>query len=527
MRPLEHIPYDIWQLIFELVCTDGGAAGCALARTSRTFRNLSASMRFHSLRLTSLTQVKNLLICLERVRRFNGTDPSSGGVSSPIVVHHLLLSFVPPTCDAPPRTFRKWTDYARGDRALVSQLTHDHRAWAAAKAAWNRECVLHVSRLLQLAAPTLRTLALLQCAEVRLPLLAPGPARGLPALRELTLLADDRAFVRGPGPGALVAGQNDPSDFEFYGVPVGAHGWAALPVALLPAGTPTPTPTPPASTPTSTPEPILIHAPTPRHSPPFPALTHLHVVCTGPKLHGWERTLPLWAVMAPSLTHLRISQAGPRIPPTLAELLSVPPPPETPVDDALGFTPRLEPTVGSTIATLSATSDADLADELAAAPPVSAPTSLRTVVVQMSGARKSSIGGAHDPSTQELQRIADALQLAEGAEGGAVPRLVVLRSRAYMPGYWEARLAWDWRERMLGGGGCWTEDEADEHAWRTFPVPGDGARAGKKGLVAVNVAEVWTGTGGAQSMADSRPGKRWWSVLANGIARARRRGNAT
>ena len=243
MHPLERIPYDIWCIILELVCADGGTAGCSLARTSRTFRALSAPTRFHSLALTSVTQVKGFLICLERIRRFDGEHPPPPsscrlapaataaddcrsqeiGTHSAPLIHHIFLSFIPPTCDAPQRAFRKWTDYARGERALVFQLANDHHAWVKGKALWNRECVLHVSRLLQLAAPSLRSLVLLQCAEVRLPLLALLP-HGLPVLRELTLLADDRALLRAPGPGALVAGQNDESDFEFYGVPV----WAGV-----------------------------------------------------------------------------------------------------------------------------------------------------------------------------------------------------------------------------------------------------------------------------------------------------------
>ena len=163
MPDVQSSPFDVWHVVFQHVCTDGGYSGCALARTSKAFRSLSASTRFYSLTLSSLTQVKNFLVCLERIRRFERARTSSASsvhetseAGSPNPIYHLLLSFLPDTCDAPQRTFRKWTDYARDERSLVFQLANDHKAWAVQKAHWNRDFVLHVSRLLQLAAPTLR-----------------------------------------------------------------------------------------------------------------------------------------------------------------------------------------------------------------------------------------------------------------------------------------------------------------------------------------------------------------------------------
>ena len=531
MNPLERLPYDIWHLIFQQLCTDGGSAGCALACTSKTIRAFAASSRFYSLTLTSLIQVKNFLICLERIRRFNSTqlehslEPTSSPTETP-PIHHLLLSFVPPTCDAPQRTFRKWTDYARGERTLHFQLSNDHKVWATEKTAWNRQLVLHLSRLLQVAAPTLRSLAFLQCAEVRLPLLA-LPRDGFPVLRELTLLADDRALVRAPGPGALVAGQNDPSDFVYYGVPVDLG--PLLPNDPIARTSPVPSATAASSDANSD----GAASPFAERPPSFPALTHLHIVCTGAKLHGWERTLPRWAAIAPALTHLRVSQANSRIPPALAELLGVPTPPheESPVEPISSSLPfaDLEPAPrgdASAIATISVASASDLSEPL---PPLPAFDRMRTVIVQMSGTRKSSMEGVRDPNAAELRRIADACaEFAEGESGRIdfeidTPRVVLLKSRAYLPGYWEARLAWDWRERMLGGGGCWTEDEADEHAWKVFPSLVEG-RSGKKGHVSVNVAETvssHSGLGG-HSVREGRQGKKWWSALSNGMARAKR-----
>ena len=142
MHDLDRLPYDLWHVIFQYVCTDGGRAGCVLAQTSKSLRALSAPTRFHSLALSSLAQIKAFLICLERIRRTDHPHAPPGwaeATAAPPPIHHLLLAFLPDTCDAPTRTLRKWTDYARDERALVLQLAHDHRAWAAAKTAWNGE----------------------------------------------------------------------------------------------------------------------------------------------------------------------------------------------------------------------------------------------------------------------------------------------------------------------------------------------------------------------------------------------------
>ncbi|KAI1785371.1 hypothetical protein LXA43DRAFT_976252 [Ganoderma leucocontextum] len=467
MKDVQHVPYDIWHLIFQYTCTDGGLSGCALARTSKTFQALSASTRFYSLTLSSVTEVKNFLLCLERIRRAerapspSSESPStirtsanaeSSSATGPPPIHHLLLAFLPDTCDAPQRTFRRWTDYARDERSLVFQLANDHKAWAAHKAHWNREYVLHVSRLLRLAAPTLRSLAVLQCPEVRLPLVH---YHRFPFLCELTLLADDRLFVRAPGGGALIVGQNDPSDFDLYGVPA-----------------------------------------EPPEDAPFPALTHLHVVCAGPKLHPWEKTLPLWAAIAPAVTHLRISQARARTPAVLAEMLGVPPLPTPPEDGELEGVDSEEP--------------------LAPGPePEPSYRSLDTVIVQMSSARKTN--GAEDPSLRELQHIVDVCE----AEGGHAPRVAILRSRTYVPGYWESRLRWEWQSRMVRGGGCWTEDEEHENVWKDFHGVEQPKRSKlKKGRInKVSIREAQDGSLETGTAEAERPGKKWWKVLANGMPR--------
>ncbi|OBZ66602.1 Galactose oxidase [Grifola frondosa] len=214
--------YDAWGDTF---LPDSGSTGASLSRTSKSIRAASASVRFHSVRLNSLHIINTFILCYELAPEDEKPN-----------VHHLLLTFLPRDCDAPPRRRREWTYYFRGEHRPPSlQLADDVRTWLAEKSVWNHDIARVLTHLFTLVAPSLRTLT------------APRSAS-----RSTTWFP----FL------------DDPSDFN--GVP----------------------------------------ADPPYGAPPFPALTHLHVVCPGDKLHPWEQTLPLWAVRAPALTPLRISQGS-------------------------------------------------------------------------------------------------------------------------------------------------------------------------------------------------------------------------
>ncbi|EIW62970.1 uncharacterized protein TRAVEDRAFT_112926, partial [Trametes versicolor FP-101664 SS1] len=45
---VNRLPQSLWQIIFRLVCTDGGRTGCTLALASKAFRRASTSARFYS-----------------------------------------------------------------------------------------------------------------------------------------------------------------------------------------------------------------------------------------------------------------------------------------------------------------------------------------------------------------------------------------------------------------------------------------------------------------------------------------------
>ncbi|KAH9858650.1 hypothetical protein C2E23DRAFT_864521 [Lenzites betulinus] len=372
------LPYDVWYIILQLACTDGGKTGCALALTSKTCRRTAAATRFFSVSLYSLRQVQNFLVCLKRNSLFAGEDAP---------VHHLFLSFLPETCDAPIRAWRtKWTDYPRNERDMLMQLVNEHREWNTQKIAWNLTFVKHVSALFARVASTLRTLVVLQTREVRLPVVR----YHLPALRELTLLGDDRLFVRVARPGVRLPREGDDSDFNFYG------------------------------------------------------------------LHPWEQTLPHWAALAPGVTHLRISQGSAQVAQMVRDMLGLPQPPpsdnrnadEADVDDGL--------------------------DVSASAPLTPTYPSLRLVIVQLSRAP-----GWASTTTAEVvlaqRREVEQVAAECAQESRCQAWVTVLRSRLYEDQYWPRRLPREWRSRMVGGPGCWAEDEYyEDERWgvsATEPLP--------------------------------------------------------
>ncbi|KAI0768683.1 hypothetical protein BD413DRAFT_493675 [Trametes elegans] len=405
---MERLPYDIWFIIFELACTDGGRTGCALAQTSKAFRKASAHARLLSVALRSVLQVQHFLVCVERMRRSSGPAPS---------IRHLLLSFLPHTSDAPLRALSRCPDFARGELDVITQLANHRRLWEAGKAAWNREFVLHVSRLLQLAAPTLITLAVLQSREVRLPLVQYRP---FPALRELTLLGDDRTFVRLARPGLLIPGESEEFDFNLYGVGVPAA-----------------------------------------QSAPFPALRRLHLVFAFPKLHPWQQTLPEWAARAPALSHLRISQGTGQVQDMLRRMLGRPPSTPAPPSHAA---PALSDGEGA-----PRRRSPDRESDPSEFDPAYYP-SLRRVVVQMGYGSASSSRSEAMNEVLILQRKVERIAAECVDRGYTEAAISVLPSRLCEDEYWPQRLAWEWQDRMAGGPGCWAEDEegGDEKRYEDF-----------------------------------------------------------
>lgn len=370
---MDKLPLDLWDDIFRHACTDGGRTGAALARTSSVLRAASAPYRFYSLKFTNLAQIGRFLLCLDRIERAQAPHAGVRDQRS-VNTRHLLLSFFPDDCESLDRQWRGWSEYSSRKSKRQQQLAEDERAWHATKGAWDRQFLFLVPHLLRLVAPTLETLAILQHPGISLPYVKVE----LFALRELSLLADDRMFVR-PSPRAEPHVQTLRSDFDDLDTRV------------------------PAS---------------------FPSLTHLHIVYeSGAKQHSWEKTLPLWAALAPAMTHLRVSQASNLIPEVL-EAMST-----RAVPRGARGTPEFRGAL--------------------------AHPRLRKIVIQPLVLQPVK---GHD--FREEARI-----VSQAPRGRGGSRIVVLRGRWYRHGYWRDRLRWEWEDRMVGKAGCWAESEEDEGEW--------------------------------------------------------------
>lgn len=249
------LPIDMWRDIFEFACTDGGRTASSLSCVSKAFRTVSATYRFRSVRLSRLRDIQEFLTRYEAAL----ATASAAGCDPPRVCH-LLLSFLPGETDA----------------KLLDAGCHmrDFHAWRDMKGAWNARCVDLLTRLFALVGAYLKTLTVLQSPAIPLPFVRCA----LPALRELTLLADDRLFVRLPSEAGDHSSWIELSNTEFYA--------AGAPLNLTEVTA----------------------------NPPFPALERLHIVdasgeYVARKRLSWATTLPVWAKLAPRLAVLRFSHA--------------------------------------------------------------------------------------------------------------------------------------------------------------------------------------------------------------------------
>ncbi|KAI0694743.1 hypothetical protein C8Q76DRAFT_758016 [Earliella scabrosa] len=172
MLTLQSIPPELWKEIVALACTDGGYTGRSLALTCKFMHAQSHSSRFHSVALTSLQHLEDLLKLLRQAQ------DESVPVQSRPMIEHLYLSFMDETCRSPP-------DFWRIRRCMSQEEAQGHdQKVASEKQAWDARFVPAMTELLALAGPTLRTLCILEEPAVRLP---PFECGVLPRLEELTL----------------------------------------------------------------------------------------------------------------------------------------------------------------------------------------------------------------------------------------------------------------------------------------------------------------------------------------------------
>ncbi|KAN0128217.1 hypothetical protein V8E53_013983 [Lactarius tabidus] len=160
---MEKCPTEIHAYIFELACTDGGAAGIALSAVSRYVRAISAPYQWYTLAVAGTTQTVHLA---ERIRTLHPAPPLSadsekgkGKTAAPVrggpEITHLFVS-------------NRSASRARELRYQEMGATRDMAERRRIEAVFNAEAdawARAVRVLFAYAAPTLRTLAMM-CYDI-------------------------------------------------------------------------------------------------------------------------------------------------------------------------------------------------------------------------------------------------------------------------------------------------------------------------------------------------------------------------
>jgi hypothetical protein len=160
---MQKCPPEIHAYIFELACTDGGAAGIALSAVSHYVRAISAPYQWYTLAVAGTAQTVRLV---ERIRSFNspssgapGTADSAKGkarakLSGPPITHLFVSN----------RTASQAQELRYTKMVATGDLAERHRVEATFDTeadAWVRA----VRAFFAYAAPTLRTLAMM-CYDI-------------------------------------------------------------------------------------------------------------------------------------------------------------------------------------------------------------------------------------------------------------------------------------------------------------------------------------------------------------------------
>ncbi|KAI0638533.1 hypothetical protein C8Q77DRAFT_1091611 [Trametes polyzona] len=166
MFDLFRIPTELWRDIIALSCVDGGFTGRSLALTSRFFHSQSLCERYYSLAFVSLQHIEDFLVFLR-------SQPADCRPR----IQHLYLSFLDEPVK-PPLDF-SWT-YSK----LTQHQQQEHNASTRQKRAlWDERFGVAAAALFALAAPTLRTLCVVEDGVPRIPLVFP---HNFPQLEELS-----------------------------------------------------------------------------------------------------------------------------------------------------------------------------------------------------------------------------------------------------------------------------------------------------------------------------------------------------
>ncbi|KAI0355649.1 hypothetical protein OH77DRAFT_302591 [Trametes cingulata] len=389
------LPSEIWREIFAYACTDGGYTGSSLSLCCKFFYNVSLTVRFHSLSFFSLRQIELFLHHARRYEAHDGRNPR---------VYHLLLSFTSPSSSYP--------SPSSSPDSLCSECGSDVDRWITArkqreqdKAAWDHEFLKLVPGLLELAAPHLRTLALLQSDGFTLPAIKCV----LPRLRELTLLV-----------GISVMLNSD--DF----LDADGRSSASPLLGSSARGAPTPTPTT-----------------TSLACARFPALERLHMVCGRHRDFVLRDTLAHLPQVAPALTHLRISNAtythAHCIPDFLCAALGLP---------SSDYELDSAPPSSWHVQRPPPMSDSDSDVRPRAALPA-----LRRVIVHSVAPPQD--GPCGNSCKQYYTLVGAVHALSTACEELKDVRVRILREERVRQRVWEQLTEGHWVDRIEGGAGCW------------------------------------------------------------------------
>ncbi|KAI0694013.1 hypothetical protein C8T65DRAFT_711088 [Cerioporus squamosus] len=377
---VDDLPLEIWQQIFTHACTDGGCTGTSLALVNKFFHRASHPTRFRSLSFSSLVQIEGFLTYVAVYQH-----------DSKLRILHLLLSFpnaMPPETSSqddvgPSQSLNVW---------YIMRQQREHE-----KAAWDRRFLHLIPSLLQLAAPHLETLALLQSDGFAIPTIRTV----LPRLRELTLLVGISVTL---------------SEGAYEHEPSSAQTLSFSPTTVSATSS-------------------LGNCP---HGTRFPALERLHLVCG--RHRDWTLREPLSYLMrlAPALTHLRISNATY----THGQDGSIP----AFLRDALGMPSALP---GSS-ALLQCPPGSEVAH--AAGMP-----GLQHVVLH---SVPPPDGGRCGNTHKDYRALVGAVQaIADACESSEDVRVRWVEGERMRGTDWGQVIRAQWMDRITGGCGCWEDDE--------------------------------------------------------------------
>lgn len=176
-----YLPVELLENIFSYACIDGGYTGRSLSLVSTHFREVALPVRFGSIALGSLRQIKSFLACLTRERAY-----------TKVRVRHLFIS-----------TWRDGEDIVgiRTGRAPRSDILRGPGSpdgprwsvWMPMQEALDRELSHLIPFILNTVAPDLYTLSIVHSWEfgaVQLP-------ESFPLLREFTFCGPPPLFPGG------------------------------------------------------------------------------------------------------------------------------------------------------------------------------------------------------------------------------------------------------------------------------------------------------------------------------------------